>query len=92
MKYTYSVVGLFAAGFLIWLLARKKDDANGANSTSEFDAIMANGGMPINPSWYWGANSPIASGDIFVNVNPDFLAQMGDNMMPMFGFVGFSPY
>lgn len=55
-------------------------------------SVLASGGMPIDPTWYWGANAPIGTGNVYLQINPDVANFLGDAYTPLFGFVGFAGY
>lgn len=81
----------------VWLfasLARGREESVLPSETAPVPdaSLLASGGMPPNPTWYWGANAPIGSGDIYMQVNPDVAATLGDAYTPLFGFVGFAGY
>lgn len=90
-----SVVGIGALLlFVAWTLKTNEVAGDSDAMDDNFvDPVLANGGMPSSPDWYWGANAGMAgAGDIYVNVDPGFLAFAGDELMPMFGYVGFAGY
>lgn len=91
------MVGASVAALALFVMISRGEEApeilpSEPDAPTPQTAVEASGGLPIDPTWYWGANSGIGGGDIYYQINPDVANFVGDNYTPLFGFVGFSAY